>query len=186
VYSLAQTGTERRTTLSDKLAELGLPYDNNPNPNGIYEDNPNNPSFLFLLGFILGDGSIFIRIRLTAKGSLNYIPRLVFPQKTHAHNDHFFTKIAAFFTERGVNSILANESQGVTVLTVQGVKALSLLVPLFEANLAYGYWKTPNINLLLKFFKCYYAGAHVYRIGQIAILKMIYQFVNKRERTLEE
>lgn len=56
VYSLAKTGRDRKIVLSAKLSELGLPYDNDPEPQNVFTDNPNIPSFLFLFGFILGDG----------------------------------------------------------------------------------------------------------------------------------
>ena len=59
VYSLAQTGLDRKTTLPAQLADLGLPWDNKEEPkSSCFEDNLKIPSFLFVLGFILGDGSI--------------------------------------------------------------------------------------------------------------------------------
>jgi hypothetical protein len=36
-----------------------------------------------------------------------------------------------------------------TFLSVEGVKALSSLVPMFQNNILNSYWKSANINLLI-------------------------------------
>lgn len=100
VYSLAQTGLDRKTTLPAQLADLGLPWDNKEEPkSSCFEDNLKIPSFLFVLGFILGDGSILVRIRHTTSGSLNFIPMITLPQKTTKDNDHLFAMLSKFLKE---------------------------------------------------------------------------------------
>lgn len=69
VYSLAASGNERITSLPDKLKEMNLPFDGNSEPETCYLDNPLVPSFLYIFGFLLGDGSFFIRIRQTSAGT---------------------------------------------------------------------------------------------------------------------
>jgi hypothetical protein len=186
VYSLAKSGTDRKIAILQKFLELGLPYDNVPDPKGVYTDNPNIPSFLFLFGFILGDGSIFIRIRQTTQGSLNFIPIITFPQKTTEHNNHMFNMLTAFFANMGINSSITPKKDGMTFLILEGVKVISPLVPMIHANMSYSYWKSENLNLLLEFYKCYSAGIHIYRQGIIALLKIIYKYINKRDKSLEE
>ena len=73
-----------------------------------------------------------------------------------------------------------------TSLSVEGVKALSSLVPMFQNNILNSYWKSANINLLIDFFKCHSAGIHTYREGVIALLKILYKYPNKREKSLDE
>lgn len=54
------------------MASIGLVYDGKPAPNSGFTDNFSIPSLLFLLGLLLGDGSITLRIRHVAsrKGSI--------------------------------------------------------------------------------------------------------------------
>lgn len=187
VYSLAKTGLERKTALIAQLAELDLPYDNKEEPksSGILEDNLKIPSFLFVLGFILGDGSIFVRIRQTASGSLNFIPMIIFPQKTTKENGHLFTMLSEFFKKLGINTNIVNNSSGMTLINVEGIQAVSFLVPLFAANRSYSYWKFANINLLLDFFKAISIGVHTYRKGVVALLGILYKHPNNREKLIE-
>jgi hypothetical protein len=141
--------------------------------------------FLFLFGFLLGDGSIFIRVRQTAQGALNFIPILFFPQKTTEYNTHMFSMFAAFFN-MGINPIIRNEKPGITFLQVEGVKAISLLIPMLYNNRSYGYWKSENIDLLTRFFECYSAGLHTYREGVIRLIKILYKYPNKRDKSFED
>jgi hypothetical protein len=186
IYSLAKTGVERKITLLEKFAEFGLPSDNDPDPKGVYLDNPSIPSFLFLFGLNLGDGSIFIRIRQTTGGSLNFIPNLTFAQKTTEQNKHIFNMLATFFTNIGINPVILNKKDGMTFFNIEGVKAISLLVPMFNKNTSYSYWKSENINLLIEFFKRHSAGIHTYREGTIALLETMYKYPNKRDKSLDE
>jgi hypothetical protein len=64
VYSMAASGNKRILSLQDKLSLLNLTFDGNSKPINIFNDNPRLPNFPFILGFILGDGSLSLRIRL--------------------------------------------------------------------------------------------------------------------------
>ena len=86
--------------------EFGLDYDNNPDPKGVYQDNHSIPSFLFILGLLLGDGSLFVRIRQTAAGSLNFIPIFTFAQKTSEQNNQLFNMLGKFFLNLGINPVI--------------------------------------------------------------------------------
>lgn len=76
-----------------------------------------------------------------------------------------------------------------TSLNIEGVTAVSLLLPMLQASAPYSYWKfyaARRLNLLLEFFKCYSAGIHTYREGVIALLKIIHKYPNKRDKSFEE
>lgn len=188
VYSLAASGKERKIKLEDLLVKFGLSLVNSSliEKSKIYTDNPNIPTFLFLLGFILGDGSIFIRIRLGSSDSITFVPLLIFPQKADKSNEHMFKMFMAFFKNIGINTIYAHNKSGVSTLTVEGVKAINTLIPLFKASLSLGYWRTDLIEILIKYFKLHSAGAHTYRKGLIAILTLVLNYDHGRIKSLEE
>lgn len=81
VYSMALSGRERRMTLDEKILSLNLPA--LPGATAVsysFSDNA-TPSFLFMLGLLIGDGNIFVRLRLVSKkdgrgGSIWIIPML--------------------------------------------------------------------------------------------------------------
>lgn len=192
VHSLATSGNSRKLSIKELCASLNITYlpcdkDNSQEDDPFFLDNPKIPSFLFILGFLLGDGSIFIRIRLaSSSGSLNFIPALYFPQKSSEGHLHMYTMISAFFKGLGINSFIINSKNGVTVLKVEGVKGVAPLVPLFASYLELGYWKVDNIKLLTEFFKYFSAGAQSYQNGLIAMLNILYKYPNKRAKSLGE
>lgn len=140
VYSLSEAGRERKSLIEDKLDELGLSLlTDNDEPETRYLDNPAVPTFLFILGFLLGDGSLFIRIRKTSGGALNFIPVLDLFQKKSESNVHFFTMMSACLTNLGCKSFMMDHKTGMTSLKVEGVNSISVLLPLFQKYQGFGY-----------------------------------------------
>jgi len=142
VYSLSSAGKTRKLSLEDKLKSLNLEKEfSSLEDVNTFSENHNLPSFLFFLGFLLGDGSIYIRIRLTSSGSFKIIPSLNFLQK---HDDkyipHMFSMISKYLKSEGINSLVTSENKaGTTTLRIEGIKAVTHLVPLFKnySNLTY-------------------------------------------------
>ena len=100
VYSLSENGNNRKLSLSEQLALFGISQSKTDTP--IYTDNFNKITILFIIGFILGDGTLFLRLRNSETGSIWLIPTLVLPQlknkyKYTATRDHFFTILTNFF-----------------------------------------------------------------------------------------
>ena len=185
VYSMAASGNKRLLSLQDQLSLLNLTFDGNSKPMNIFNDNPILPNFPFILGFILGDGSLSIRIRL-AENSLWLIPVLQLPQKSLDSNIHFFEVLNRYFKTLNVTSSLVKNVQGVTTLSVDGNSNILLtLLPYFKEYMHFGYWKTDRIKLLLHFAHYITAGVHLTRQGLIVILRIIYSYPQNREYTLE-
>ena len=84
----------------------------------------------------------------------------------------------------GITTKIIKNSSGLTLINVEGIRQVSIFVPLFIANCSYGYWKSSNLTLLLEFFKGISMGIHTYRKGTIALIKTLYNFSNKREKSL--
>ena len=74
VYSLSANGTERKLSLSEQLSLFCISPTNIDIPN--YTDNYNKVSILFIIGLILGDGTLHLRLRKWDKGSIWLIPAL--------------------------------------------------------------------------------------------------------------
>ena len=137
------------------------------------------------MGFLLGDGSLSIRIRL-AENSLWLIPMLFFPQKTHKSNLLFFDVLNRYFKTLNVTCTTTHNVQGMTIISVEGINNLLItLLPFFKEFTHFGYWKSDRIQLLLHFGRYINAGAHLTRQGLIAILHIIYSYPHDREYALE-
>jgi len=168
VYSLAISGNKRVLSLEDQLSLWNLPYDGIPEPTAKFNDNMSLPNFPFILGFLLGDGSLFIRIRLV-ENSLWLIPVLFLPQKTMESNKQFFNILNRYFKSLNITSNTVNNNQGMTIFSVEGVEnILKKLVPLFKEYSHFGYWKSDKIQLLLEFARYISSGIHLTRQGLIA------------------
>lgn len=187
VYSLTSSGKSRKLSLSDKLNSLNL-VDSRPKLDISYPNNPKTPTFLFLLGFLLGDGSIYIRIRVSKSGSPSFIPSIIFFQKADANSTLVFELLSRYLNSIGVKSLVtaANKPGGQTTLRIEGNLAVGLLIPLFREYSCWGYWKSQSINTLLDFYKYHNAGAHTYLKGLNAVLDLLYKDPNNRTKTLYE
>jgi hypothetical protein len=63
VYSLTAHSSRYKVSLEDKLLSLGLdPILLKELPKVSYKENVIKPSFLFILGFFLGDGTLHLKI----------------------------------------------------------------------------------------------------------------------------
>lgn len=80
VYSLCASGKNLKLSLENKLRSINLNC-NSIQLNIKFNDNLKLPTFLFILGFFIGDGGIYIRIRKTSNGALNFLPHLILFQK---------------------------------------------------------------------------------------------------------
>lgn len=103
VYTLADSGKGRKMTLDEKLLSLNLSTDNTSLSNISFTDNDSTPSFLFMLGLLIGDGSLFLRLRLVPKSSSIWvIPMLSLYQLDTPLNENLFNKLYLLFNSMGI------------------------------------------------------------------------------------
>ena len=108
VYTLADSGKERKMTLDEKLLSLNLSTDNTSLSNISFTDNDSTPSFLFMLGLLIGDGSLFLRLRLVPKSSSIWIiPMLSLYQLDTPLNENLFNKLYLLFNSMGITYIVS-------------------------------------------------------------------------------
>lgn len=125
VYSMALSGRERMMTLDEKILSLNLPA--LPGATAVsysFSDNDATPSFLFMLGLLIGDGNIFVRLRLVSNkdgrcGSIWIIPMLSLYQLDTSLNKNLYDKLYKLFDSLGVTytttSYRINTSRGLSI-----------------------------------------------------------------------
>lgn len=209
VYSLSNSGVDRKLSLSDQLKlfsvsnDLMLVEDLNENQLNVenYSDNNTSLSMLFIIGFILGDGTLFLRLRYTDKGSIWLIPTLFLPQLKNKYNAHFFTLLESFFTSLNIKTYIKNkindaeivdilpantENTKMTVLVVEGLTSVfKILLPLIYSYSHYFYWKYDQYELMFRVSRLVEAKAHLTLYGFTSIIEIIYSYSNKRIKNKE-
>lgn len=94
--------------------------------------------------------------------------------------------MSAYLTNLGCKSHVTESKSGMTSLRVEGVRYVLPLIPLFQSNIGFNYWKSDSVDLLLKFFKHHAAGLSTHRKGVMLLLNLIYKYAHGRAKTLDE
>jgi len=200
VYDLSADGVNRKLSLSDQLKFLGLNSTNVELPT--YTDNFNTPSILFIIGFILGAGTIHLRLIISDKGSIWLIPTLLLPQLKNKYNAHFFSMLENYFKSLDIKTYTinkANDSEIVdiltsnernikemTILTVESISSMfAKFIPLIRPYSHYLYWKYDQYGLMSSVSRLVNAKAHYTLYGFMALIEIIYSYPNKRLQSKE-
>ena len=99
VYSLSSHGKDRKISIKEQLNIFNLDERNKPTVDIFnYKDNSNtNLSIIFIIGLILGDGTLYLRLRKSNNNSIWLIPILLIPQIKDKYNDQFLSLIKSYF-----------------------------------------------------------------------------------------
>lgn len=139
---MSSSGKNRNKTLIEELKAHNLDSDLVINTINDISDNNNIPSFLFMLGFLLGDGSLYVRFRLKKctedlvdKNSIWFIPALSLPQINMESNINLFNKFEILFQSYNVTySITKSAGNKSKVLIVEGPNNIFVkLLPYFNS-----------------------------------------------------
>lgn len=115
VYSISLDGVKRKLSFSEQLKLLNLNHIEVVLPE--YKDNTTSVSLLFIVGFILGDGTLHLRLRQLDNGSIWLIPMLSLPQVKNAYSAHLFNLFNDFFNSINIKTIISSNIKNETSST---------------------------------------------------------------------
>jgi hypothetical protein len=118
VYNLSLDGVSRKLSLSEQLKLFGISESSCKKEIPTYTDNFSSPSILFIIGFILGDGTLHLKLRKSDTGSIWLIPTLLLPQLKNKYNDHFFSMLEIFFNSLDIKTYINNKSKNQEIIDI--------------------------------------------------------------------
>lgn len=202
LYDLSSDGRDRKYSLSEQLKLFGILNENVELPT--YTENKASLSIFFIIGFILGDGTLHLRLRNSDKGSIWIIPTLFLPQLKSKYNAQFFSILEDFFESLDIKTYTINKIKdtetmdilielsfkdnikSMTVLTIESIHSIfDKLIPIFSPHSHYFYWKYPQYELMSRLARFINAKAHYTLYGFSTILEIIYSYPNSRCKSKE-
>lgn len=112
-------------------------------------ENNISPSFLFILGFFLGDGTLHLKLEWKAQNStVVIIPLFNILQLNVESNKQIMEIMTNTLNTMGIKTLV--KSTKTLTLTVKGIdNVLKSLLPLLEKYSHFLYWKSDSFNLLV-------------------------------------
>ena len=145
-----------------------------------FNERPIN--LIWVLGFMLGDGNIYVRIRDTKVG-LEYIPIFRMTQKNTSDNGLLYTKLLKFGTSLELGPIIKTHKENLE-WHIFGKANVTSLMSMLSLHSEFFYWKFPQFTMLTKILYLLNLNIKNWLELQKTILKIIYQFPGKREYSI--
>src|SRR5258708_21733201 len=150
-----------------------------------YSDNLNLPSIIFIIGFLIGDGCLYIRLRKTPTGSINIIPKFNFSQVSTEFNIHFMNQLKKGFDGINIPGIDKNLGSYI-ILDIEGqTSVFTQLLPLLTPYAHLFYWKASQLELFVLVSYFMSSGIHLTLKGISIIIDLCYSYPNIRTQPLE-
>nr|ATX62061.1 hypothetical protein [Tremella fuciformis]ATX62108.1 hypothetical protein [Tremella fuciformis] len=149
-YNLTGVGAPRDVTLETKMAAMfpNVTDYSIPNFRKDYASNLVPMNFLFVLGFYLGDGGMYIHLR--DEGSyISFVPQFKISQILTDSNLQVIKDIGDLLKSLGVVTQVG-VNVNVCHVKVVGVINLTSLLSLIASHTDLLYWKTPQYNVVLR------------------------------------
>ena len=181
-YSLTAHSSRYKLSLKDKLLSLNLdPVLLNELPKLSYPENNIYPSFLFILGFFLGDGTLHLKLEWKQKNStIVIVPLFNILQSNVESNKQIMEIMTNALNSRGIKAHLAESTKTLT-LTVKGIdNVFNSLFPLLKEYSHFLYWKSDSFKLLAWVRQLVKLGGHHTYFGLNALIDKVYSSVNER------
>ena len=176
-YNMVQL-SKKKVSISEKFKlvlneKLDPIYETNYLTKYIENDKP--LSLLFLLGFILGDGSFSIRIRDSSKG-IWFIPQFRIHQKNTKNNQIFFNNIVKYFENLSIKSNISFEKDNhrLLCLRIEGVANVKAFYSLLSKHSQWFFWKKSQFHPLDKYLVLSKIASRHWKDSQLALLRLIY------------
>lgn len=151
VYSLTGYSSNYKVSLDEKLLSLGLdPALLKELPKVSYKDNAIKPSFLFILGLFLGDGTLHLKLEWKEKNSTVVIcPLFNIVQSNAESNKYIMERMTDTLNALNIKTSLEKSATTYT-LTVKGINnVFNSLIPLLKNYSHFLYGKSHSFNLLV-------------------------------------
>ena len=180
VYSLTAHSPRYKVSLEEKLISLNLDQ-GLLKELPLYKENDVKPSFLFILGFFLGDGTLHLKLEWKQKNStIVIVPLFNIVQSNVESNKQIMEIMTNTLNSMGIKTSLVKSTKTLT-LTVKGIdNVFKSLFPLLEKYSHFLFWKSDSFNLLVWVKQLVKSGGHHTYFGLNALIDKVYSSVNER------
>lgn len=185
VYSLTAHSPRYKVSFENKLISLNLdpllkelPYMNDI---VYYKENDIKPSFLFILGFFLGDGTLHLKLEWKERNStIVIVPLFNILQSNVESNKYIMELMTSYLNAINIKTSL-DKGAKTYILTVKGINnVFNSLFPLLKNYSHFLYWKSDSFNLLVWVERLIRSGGHHTYFGLKALVEKIYGNTNER------
>ena len=184
-YSLTAHSSRYKLSIQDKVVSLNLDpvlLKKVPSINILAcAENKISPSFLFIFGLFLGDGTLHLKLEWKQKNStVVIIPLFNIIQSNVESNKQIMEIMTNTLNSMGIKTSLVKSTKTLT-LTVKGIdNVFKSLFPLLEKYSHFLFWKSDSFNLLVWVKQLVKSGGHHTYFGLNALIDKIYSSVNER------
>lgn len=182
VYSLTAHSSRYKVSLEDKLLSLGLDLALLKElPKVSYKENVLKPSFLFILGFFLGDGTLHLKLEWKERNcTVVLVPLFNIVQSNIESNKYIMETMANALNALNIKTYLEKSANTYT-LTVKGIyNVFNSLFPLLKNYSHFLYGKSEGFNLLIWVERLVRSGGHHTYFGLRALINKMYDSTNER------
>ena len=182
VYSLTAHSSRYKVSLEDKLLSLDLDLGLLKElPKVSYKENDIKPSFLFILGFFLGDGTLHLKLEWKEQNStVVIVPLFNILQSNVESNRHIMENMTNTLNAINIKTSLDKGAKTYT-LTVKGINnVFNSLFPLLKNYSHFLYGKSDSFNLLVWVEELIRSGGHHTYFGLKALVEKFYGNTNER------
>lgn len=181
-YSLTAHSSRYKLSIQDKVVSLNLdPVLLKKVPSIKIPENKIYPSFLFIFGLFLGDGTLHLKLEWKQKNStVVIVPLFNIIQSNVESNKQIMEIMTNTLNSMGIKTSLVKSTKTLT-LTVKGIdNVFKSLFPFLEKYSHFLYWKSDSFNLLVWVKQLVKSGGHHTYFGLNALIDKIYSSVNER------
>jgi len=181
-YSLTAHSARYKLSIIDKVVSLNLdPVLLKKVPSMNIPENKISPSFLFILGFFLGDGTLHLKLDWKQKNSTVVInPLFNIIQSNVESNKQIMVIMTNTLNSMGIKTSLVKSTKTWTLKVIGIDNVFKSLFPLLVKYSHFLYWKSDSFNLLVWVKSLVKLGGHHTYFGLNALIDKVYSSVNER------
>lgn len=188
MYSLTDFSASRRIgSVKEKLDILNVAPVNIPDSVFKNAENTAHLSFVWVLGFFLGDGSLFVTLNWSTVTKFIYVvPTITLRQKMLSSNEYIINLISSNLTSLGIiNRLGIDQAVGsrydgdhtrpsTIFVKVEGIKAILTLIPHLTANLDLLFWKIDQYNTVIWVSRVFSINTHKTSLGLLSLIHFLF------------